>query len=106
MDANDTRFHLVLTRAEWLGDAPADTPSLTWSDGSLRLASVPRTATGRAGESPPTVSDRRGAGGDRYGNWYWVSDNRREIRVLWNGAGAGETFWRPGATTPGGTWGC
>jgi len=41
----------------------------------------------------PALRDRRGAGRDRYGNWYWIAQNEREILV--NSAGSETTahFW-------------
>src|SRR5205814_1164411 len=44
-------------------------------------------------DRPPLLSDRRGAGRDRFGNWYWIDADRTGISV--ESAGSGETteFW-------------
>jgi phage tail-like protein len=44
----------------------------------------------------PTLSKRRGAGRDRYGNWYWIGETEREIRVQSSGSGATSHFWSVG----------
>jgi len=43
--------------------------------------------------TPPQLEDRRGAGQDRYGNWYWIDNSGSELLV--NSVGTGDTthFW-------------
>jgi phage tail-like protein len=98
MDANGSRFHLVLTKAEWSGDH--DAPGLAWSERTHTLSLAPRTfLVSTAGASaPPAIGDRRGAGRDRYGNWYWISTDRNEIRFRGSRAKEAERYWpRPEA---------
>jgi phage tail-like protein len=113
MDANGTRFHLLLGSDDWGGCAVGGTPlrdlwsasppspglsPLAWNEQGAELTLRPRlfrfTAAPR--DIPPTLADRRGAGRDQYGNWYWISDSQRELLV--NSAGSRRTsrFWRPG----------
>ncbi|MFL6254445.1 MAG: phage tail protein, partial [Pyrinomonadaceae bacterium] len=53
-------------------------------------------------DTPPSLSVRRGAAPDRYGNWYWVDATARRILVLRYGEQAAETFWpvEGGTDTP------
>ncbi len=44
----------------------------------------------------PEISDRRGAGRDRYGNWYWISKDGRQIRVYSAGSNETTNFWPTG----------
>ncbi len=93
MDANGTRFHLVLNRDEWCGpDMPV---GLDWSDASHTLSLAPRwfVFPAQGASSPPAVDDRRGAARDRYGNWYWIGPNRDEIRFRGACAARSEHFW-------------
>lgn len=121
MDANGTRFHLLLGEGDWgrttpgalewarstdepiatlaeLWDRSAEVAELTglgWSAdrGELTLApqlfQFPPSATDRA----PSLDDRRGAARDRYGNWYWIGVDEREILVNSSGSGATTHFW-------------
>jgi phage tail-like protein len=80
MDVNGTRFHLVLGRDDWLGGA-APPRGAGWdeSDHVLELRRLPFIFPERRGERPPALADRRGAGRDRFGNWYWIAPDRRGI---------------------------
>jgi phage tail-like protein len=91
VDVNGTRFHLVLGKGDWFpqpetcvpdenGKLPGH-PCAEWDDatstvGLTREAVVfPR----RSAEQPPADTDRRGAGRDRFGNWYWIDADGRSI---------------------------
>lgn len=112
MDANQTRFHLLLGEPDWqrctgpgLNDSSflgvPDTP-LVW-DGQrnvIRLRSKlmqyvasPGNVVPRLGSKTGNDSDRRGAARDRFGNWYFISADRLEVQVY--SAGCRETthFW-------------
>jgi phage tail-like protein len=110
MDANGSRFHLLLGRDDWAGCSVDGTPlrevwqpspprsgsgKLSWKDERneltleerlLRYVAAPR-------DTFPSISNRRGAAGDRYGNWYWIDESEKRIRVLSSGSGLTSDFW-------------
>src|SRR6516225_8148643 len=103
MDVQGSQYHLVngagdwgrcqdvaagLTLAEVWAEAAVLSPSLVHSClefdtnlGALRLRhDLPLFR--RAGRTVPlSPCDRRGAGCDGYGNWYWVGDD--EASIMW-----------------------
>lgn len=115
MDVNGTGFQLLLGEQDWAA----------CSDGrvSIRSSSVSTDDTEAADlawdrerseltlrpllfqfvtppkDTPPSLSVRRGAARDRYGNWYWVDATARRILVLRDGEQAAETFWPVEGTT-------
>jgi phage tail-like protein len=111
MDANGTRFHLLLGQGDWAGcldgegvrlgerlAASADAAGLPleWdaAQGVLQLrARLFRfRPTGRVEELAPEA--RRGAARDRYGNWYWIADDGRGLLARSAAAGARPArFW-------------
>ena len=110
MDANGSRFHLLLGRDDWaecsvagakLRDIWQPSPpqsgagKLSWRDERqeltleqrlLRFVAAPR-------DTFPSVSNRRGAAGDRFGNFYWIDESERRVRVLSSGSGQSSDFW-------------
>ncbi|AKJ02891.1 phage tail-like protein [Archangium gephyra] len=130
MDANGTRYHLLLGREDWarcrqvaapsepvsplLGELWAgqekdeplpSAPRLAWDAETAELTLQPRLFLFLAAQNDvaPTVDDRRGAGRDRYGNTYWVGEDRRSLRVQSSGSGTISVFWPmepPVAQTP------
>ncbi|MBO0794301.1 MAG: hypothetical protein J2P36_25590, partial [Ktedonobacteraceae bacterium] len=117
MDANGTRFQLLLGYDDWSSciacshEAPLHTiwqeaasararneTGLSWDEArqELTLQSLPLQFPAASKDNPPALSNRRGAGRDRYGNWYWIDETRREIHV--NSVGTGKTshFWTVG----------
>lgn len=109
MDVNGTRYHLLYGRDDWgttlLGDETGPAlvdlwranahPPAEWDDGSasLRLARQAPLFR-RAGRMPPfDLATRRGAGRDKYGNWYWIDPAETGIRFLPNGAYQSKAFW-------------
>jgi phage tail-like protein len=111
MDANGTHLHLLLGRDDWaqctddhgrllasLWDASpsaADGATLYWDQEHNEITLQPQLFQFMAApqDRPPVLADRRGAGRDRFGNWYWIAESRRELLV--NSAGTGSTshFW-------------
>ena len=94
MDANGTRFHLLLGAADWGG--PGDLPpELEWNGdrAALELASLPFVFPPRREETPPGPESRRGAGRDRFGNWYWIDADRRSVLARAPGDDAARPFW-------------
>src|SRR5256885_2173652 len=112
MDANGTRFHLLLGESDWsrcrtvggraafgadknvFWNAPRNEVTL-WPD-TFRFP-TPRAAM------PLAVDSRRGAARDRFENWYWISPDERSIQVLSSGSRAVSQFWpalEPAAPAP------
>jgi phage tail-like protein len=114
MDANKTRYHLLLTREDWadclaenggtLGQhwfaspAPYNQSGLDWNLAGNELILQPRLVEFKSSsyEHVSTFDQRRGAGRDQYGNWYWISESGVEIRVQSSGTGRSAHFWSPG----------
>ncbi len=97
MDVNGTRFHLILGQREWLPAATdAGAPAaidVEWSGGAVRLRKLLPVFPSHAGDVPPGIDARRGAARDRYGHWYWIGEDRHDIRVSRNGRRPSTTFW-------------
>lgn len=100
MDVNQTRFHLVYGKVDWFpmpvaAGSPAPEPLLDWNDADATLSLhqelfvFPRPQ----GQAPLAVENRRGAGRDRYGNWYWIGPDQNEIRFLGASEKTSEHFW-------------
>ncbi|MBC8160668.1 MAG: hypothetical protein H7Z42_05550 [Roseiflexaceae bacterium] len=112
MDANGTRFWMLLGERDW-GDCTsldgvllrdtwpdADSADLDWDTKRQELtlrAQVPRFA-----HAPqPTdlhLERRRGAARDRYGNWYWIDERERGLRIWSAGSERASHFWAPDDT--------
>lgn len=113
MDANGSRYHLLLGLNDWascLGEAsrplqldgppasPVEGQDLAWDDarGELTLRPLLYRFPAAPADRPVALSDRRGAGRDRYGNWYWIGPTGLELLVNSSGTGATTHFWSPG----------
>jgi phage tail-like protein len=120
VDANGTRFQLLLGKDDWGACSSAETPpgavphplseawgasplasappDLVWGNGrgELTLRPLLLRITPSRGHAAPLLDARRGAARDRYGNWYWIAPGGTEL--LANSAGTGNTshFWSPG----------
>lgn len=105
MDVNGTRFHLLVGKHDWMGTqdrAPIMSSSgspprqeLCWDKTHAALSLRPlgfRFPT-PPGDRLPHSEDRRGAGRDRYENWYWIAENGTEIRFLQAGRRQSEHLW-------------
>ncbi|MBU8896477.1 hypothetical protein KRR26_12720 [Corallococcus sp. M34] len=108
MDANGTRFHLLLGRDDWgrctsdgqpLGQAwegsPATPVDLAWDTvrSELALRSELYAFVAGTGDRQPAMEDRRGAARDRYGNFYWIDRDGRTVKVLSSGSRLTSDFW-------------
>ena len=125
MDANGTRYHLLLGRDDWLrcdadglplraaaepapdedpagGGAPPQ-PGVAWNNERNELTLRPRLFQFVASpkDTPPGLSLRRGAARDRYGNWYWVDESERRLKVNSAGTRRASIFWPPEGATCG-----
>src|SRR5262249_35823985 len=76
----------------WQDSPPDDSCRLFWEPdrGELPLRPELFRFTSSAGDRAPKMgkpdayetSDRRGAARDRFGNWYFISKDRREVRAF------------------------
>jgi phage tail-like protein len=98
MDANQTRFQLVFGRDDWFGpDAGGSSPNagLEWrdTDSTVGLTQNVFVFPLSPGATGLTAADRRGAGQDQYGNYYWVGPQQDEILFLGGGQQQAQHFW-------------
>jgi phage tail-like protein len=98
MDANQTRFQLVFGEADWFGDAAtgaAPGAALEWraADATVGLPQKLFVFPTGPGTAVLTAADRRGAGQDRYGNYYWIAPAQNEILCLAPGQQQSQHFW-------------
>ena len=118
MDANGTRYKLLLGPDDWgrcldgqveLATRWAATTPPTegtgWDDDrcELTLATSAWRFPRPTGEQPMTLDARRGAAMDRYGNWYWIDAPETGVLVTSSGTGQTTAFWpAPGPAPQGG----
>jgi phage tail-like protein len=110
MDVNGTRFKLMLDRPDfaassdedgnkfrrlWAGRVHGVDPVLAWDDDrhELKLRSEVFEFPAGVLDRPPRLVDRRGAGADVYGNWYWIGPDARTVLVESVGDGSTAQFW-------------
>ncbi len=119
MNANGSRFKLLLGHADWArcavddtaaaqtlrawwrdGDSPRTSPPPTWPAwdalrNELTLQPLPVDLPSTSGEAPLSWQARRGAAADRNGNIYRVADDARSLLVWSCGSGNETVFWPP-----------
>jgi phage tail-like protein len=110
VDANGTHFHLLLGRYDWarcrVGETTLGTlwdksgrhqeeSVLAWDEerNELTLQPLLLKFTASPKDTRPSIDKRRGAGRDRYGNWYWIDESTSRIRVRSSGTGITSDFW-------------
>jgi phage tail-like protein len=106
MDANRTRFHLLLGRQDWARCRDADDRPLgeLWKREptdvaydeereELTLQPLPFRFPAGATATVLELQARRGAARDRYGNWYWIDAVPTAVLVNSAGTGATTRFW-------------
>lgn len=110
MDANGTKFHLLLGIADWerctdedgreLEELPSpppgsDLPNAKYDERQQALTLRPKLFlfTAAKNDQPPDLKNRRGAARDSFGNWYWISADRRELLVDSKGTRNITHFW-------------
>ena len=117
MDANGTRFHLLLGKGDWrrcteemdgqertlaslwdVTSVDGAATNLYWEQERYELTLQPRLFqfVPAPRDKPPALADRRGAGRDRFGNWYWIDATGREILVNSAGTQTRAHFWSVG----------
>jgi phage tail-like protein len=117
MDVNGTRFELLLGRRDWAhcedddghelealwqDTVPGARAEVAWNATRRDLTLRPDALRFEAAplDRPPGRDDRRGAGRDRFGNWYWITAARTQIVVRSAGSGATTEFWPPARRAP------
>lgn len=91
MDVNGTRFHLIHGQADWrrcLEPGSADGwADIAWDDRTAALTLRPLLSIFPRGrrDNPLPVEARRGAAVDRFGNVWWISQDRQ--RIYWQPTG-------------------
>ena len=107
MDANNTRFHLLLGAHDWAScmnehGTPLKTlwllprpPDVAWNATLQELTLRPEVFEFAAGTAdvPPQLRDRRGAGRDVFGNWYTIGPDAQSILVISSGDNSVTQFW-------------
>ncbi len=117
MDANGTRYQLLLGHADWgacLIDTPAgpqrlttvwqagvtarsgDRPPLAWDNARAEITLQPSLFPAGPADTRRALAHRRGAGADANGNRYWIDDDTRRIYVYSDGSGRNAPFWAVG----------
>src|SRR5438876_7126978 len=113
MDANGTLFHLLLGRDDWAdcldwrqrplclswagstNDVVLNKSGIDWDEERAEVTLHKRLFqfTASVRDTRPFLKDRRGTARDRYGNWYWIDETRREIVVNSSGTRVTSHFW-------------
>ncbi len=98
MDANGTRYHLLLGEVDWTRalSEPVGSTAYDAERGDLTLRPLEFRFALRQGDRPSRLGDRRGAASDAFGNVYWIDVDRTSIRVQSAGSGRASLFWQPG----------
>ena len=107
MDANGTKFYLVLGKADWgratdgrgrelaalwaSSEEERKEAEVHWNTERDELTLQPQLFQfpTPSNDIRPEPGDRRGAAVDRFGNWYWIDESGQEILV--NSSGTGNT---------------
>lgn len=113
-DVNGTKFHLLLNRTDWgncttkpgsetLGKiwaresagATVSGQKFDWNEKTGEITLQPRLFkfTASPKDDKPNLENRRGAGRDRYGNWYWIDETGLNIKVLSVGSNRVSDFY-------------
>lgn len=105
MDVNGTRFHLIQGQADWqdcLETAAETNENATWNQesGAVMLSPLLTLFPKGKRDAPLAPVARRGAAVDKFGNWYWISQDQQQIYWLPSGTGKAAVYWAQTAVTP------
>jgi len=107
MDVNGTRFHLFRGEADWRRCAEPGQAGgwadVAWDSRADALTLRPLLAIFPRGrrDVPLAAEARRGAAVDRFGNVYWISQDRRRIHWQPTGDVRPSVWWQPPAEISG-----
>lgn len=97
LDVNNTRYHLLLGRADWQRCASENGLRRWEYDGernAVRLqAEIFTFIQQGAAAVTLTPADRRGAARDSFGHWYWLDDSQTRIMARWAAATRPEVLY-------------
>ncbi len=105
IDVNGSRYHLILGKGDWEGFDPIPNRSESkWTYDTKREGARLKSALFRfpeySGHDQLSIDKRRGAAPDPYGNWFWISQDQRQIWVRWTLAAQPEIYWSPADQAP------
>ena len=101
MDANGTRYHLLLGQNDWSRCRDSQMKSVSESrevqlnsaSEEISLFATVERFKGSRSDPRLTSANRRGAARDQFGNWYWISEDRSSVLVFSSGSRVTSTFW-------------
>jgi phage tail-like protein len=114
MDANGTRYHLLLGKSDWgactdvnaevslgvvwdsLGSPNPPGSSFYWDPDRSQITLLPLVYPFAAGKGDSLApGDRRGASADRFGNQYFIDRTQTKVLVRSSGSQTTSVFWSP-----------
>lgn len=100
MDANGARFHLISGPEDWLSVAdtsPLGDTGAWYAPERDRIGLKPQVRIFARGKQalPLAAEDRRGAACDRFGSWYWISNDRKCLYRSPAGTKQAVLYWDP-----------
>ncbi len=104
MDVNGSRFHLIQGKMDWQQcqeSGKAAWEAIDWNEKSGSLMLTPLLSLFPRGkrDKPLTPSARRGAAADKFGNWYWISEDRQKIFWQPSGDKKAQIYWEQTAVS-------
>lgn len=99
MDSNGTRFHLLLGEPDWRRCREEGQPDgwvhLGWNGKRESVTLRPLLPLFPRGRRDAALEPdaRRGAAADRFGNWYWIAQDRRRIFWMPHHARRPHVYW-------------
>jgi hypothetical protein len=104
VDVNETRFHLIYGQADWgcciEESAAYGEFGIVWNanePGAITLRPQLSLFPRGKRDQPLRPAARRGAAVDRYGNWYWIAQDRKCLFWLPAGSGRPTLYWSQSA---------
>ena len=99
MDVNNTRFHLLKDETDWTRyykmKQIEEPLGVRWDNDLESLTLMPRLSLFPRGQRATSLQPaaRRSAAVDRYGNWYWISNDQQQIFWLPSGDDQPYMYW-------------